>query len=992
MGGGSGLTDFRSALSFGVINGKRMADLIRRLRCFGLATALALALSGCASTLPEAGAGAGAQVARAATASDERPTPDHAWWPHERSDLAPDPAVRFATLDTGFRFAILRNTQPAGAVSVRLRIAAGSLLEAPDQLGLAHFLEHMAFNGSQNVPEGEMVRILERAGLAFGPDTNAYTSQSETVYQLDLPRNDEATLDTALFLLRETADKLALAPEAIERERGVVLAEERARDTPAYRALKARLRFLLPDARLTARWPGGDPAVLQGTPREAFTRYYDTYYRPERAMLSVAGDIDPALVEAKVRARFADWTRGAPDPQDPAAGPLTPRALAGDVFIEPTLPETVTVTWLAGPEARLQTRATLERDLRRSLAIATLNRRLQDAARGEGAPFLSASFSVSDVEGAARAATLTVSARRGTHLPALAAAQVTLRQVLAGGFDPGEIARVKADFRAAYETAAEGAATRPTARLADALIADFAQRAVTTAPAQDLALYSEIEPRMTPEAALAALRELIGAGPPLLFLTAPQASADAATALMAAWRAGESAPLPSFAPQRAIPFPYESFGPQGALLSRAEIADLGVTQVRFTNGVALNVKRTDFAKDRIEVFVRIAGGRLDLPPEPALSAFASALVVEGGLGRLTAAEIDRAFAGRVAGVRFGVGEDHYALTGATTPADFPAQLRLMAAYLSDPGFRGEPLERLRGLAETQLRQFEATPGGVFGRDAAAILHSGDRRWAYPTIEEISALSLERVREVLGRALLNHPLEVTVVGDVDVERVLAEVSVTLGALPPRPTNWQARRGAEAVRFPGAGAQSLRTHAGPRDQSLTFAGWPAPDFSDPRAARTAELLGELLQLRLTEEVRERLGAAYSPFAQSFASKAFLGYGYVAAGAQTRPETVEAFEAALLAITAELREDRYSEDALARARAPLIDRAEVQRRTNAYWTGALSAAQSDPVTLDAVRTRIADLRGVTRAEVTAMARRVFASAPVQIRVEPLQAGAQR
>ncbi len=166
-------------------------------------------------------------------------------WAHEHSDLKPDPGIQFGKLPNGMRYAIFKNATPPGQASIRLRIGSGSLNESDAQQGLAHFLEHMAFKGSKRVPEGEMIKILQRKGLAFGPDTNAFTSWTQTVYMLDLPQADASTIDTAFMLMRETASELTLDEKSMEPERNVVLSEERVRDTPGYRATKARYRYAL---------------------------------------------------------------------------------------------------------------------------------------------------------------------------------------------------------------------------------------------------------------------------------------------------------------------------------------------------------------------------------------------------------------------------------------------------------------------------------------------------------------------------------------------------------------------------------------------------------------------------------------------------------------------------------------------------------------------------------------------------------------------------
>jgi zinc protease len=171
-------------------------------------------------------------------------------------------------------YALMRNATPTGQASLRLRIAAGSMMESDAQQGLAHFLEHMAFNGSAKVPAGDMVKILERHGLAFGADTNASTSWWETIYKLDIPKTDDDTVDTSLMLLREIAGELTLPQSALDKERGVVLSEERLDDNPSYRSFKNRLQFLLPGQPASARLPIGKVEVIGNAPRAALADFY----------------------------------------------------------------------------------------------------------------------------------------------------------------------------------------------------------------------------------------------------------------------------------------------------------------------------------------------------------------------------------------------------------------------------------------------------------------------------------------------------------------------------------------------------------------------------------------------------------------------------------------------------------------------------------------------------------------------------------------------
>ncbi len=270
-----------------------------------------------------------AQSTQAAqAASGEKPV-----WAWMASDITPDPSVRYGVLANGMRYALMKNQLPPGAVSIRFDLKFGSLDEADSEQGLAHVIEHMAFNGSRHVAEGEMVKILERLGLAFGADTNAQTGQEHTTYRFDLPKADDKLVDEGLFLTREIASELLFDPSAIDREKGVVLSEERRGDNFQRRRAQQQLDFLLPGAYAPTRMPIGKVAVIEGASHDQLQSLYDRYYRPERATLVIVGDIDVDAMESKIKATFGDWAgRGEPGREPDLHYTPTQRPSAASVF------------------------------------------------------------------------------------------------------------------------------------------------------------------------------------------------------------------------------------------------------------------------------------------------------------------------------------------------------------------------------------------------------------------------------------------------------------------------------------------------------------------------------------------------------------------------------------------------------------------------------------------------------------------------------------
>ncbi|OYZ42444.1 MAG: hypothetical protein B7Y31_05105, partial [Novosphingobium sp. 16-62-11] len=272
-------------------------------------------------------------------ASAPKPT-----WAFQQSDLPPDPAYRYGQLPNGMRFIIRRNATPAGTAQVRMDITTGSLDDTETERGFAHFVEHMAFNGSTHVPEGEMIKLLERNGLSFGADTNAQTSFEQTLYMLDLPRADPKLLDTALMLMRETASELTFDPEAVARERGVVLSELRDGQGWQRTNLEDQIAFFYPQATYPKRLPIGTTEALNAASAETLKAFWAREYVPSKTTMVIVGDFDPDVVEAAIRARFADW-QAKPETPRPDQGKVDPKQKAAvDIHIDPSLSERVTAS------------------------------------------------------------------------------------------------------------------------------------------------------------------------------------------------------------------------------------------------------------------------------------------------------------------------------------------------------------------------------------------------------------------------------------------------------------------------------------------------------------------------------------------------------------------------------------------------------------------------------------------------------------------------
>jgi zinc protease len=941
-----------------------MIHALRAGAAFAAVAAL-LALSGQASAAADQPRHASEVSASGAPAAAALPP---GAWPQSRSDLTPDPDIRFGALPNGMRYAIKRQAIPPGQAALRLWVGSGALEESDAQQGLAHFLEHMAFEGSKAVKEGEMIKILERLGLAFGPDTNASTGFDQTVYKLDLPRADTETVDTSLMLLRETAGNLTLAPAAVARERGVILAEERARDTPGYRITRQRLAFLLDGQRLPLRMPIGKVETINAATAPQIAEYYEHQYRPERTVLIAVGDFDPGAMEAKIRARFSDWRAVAEPRPDPELGSVERRGAEAKLVIEPGAPLSLQLAWTAPPELAGDSRAKQRRELVEQLGMAVLNRRFSAIARAPSPPFIGASAAKFDETRSAEITLLNMTAEPGRWRPALAAVEAEQRRAAQFGVRQDELDREIVEMRAGLKAAADGAATRRPQEIAEEVADSLADEDVVTSPAQDLALFDEIVKGLSAEEVSATLKGAFAGSGPLLFVASPQPIEGSEGALLAALAEDRKlAVLPPPTPPK-VTWPYASFGTPGKVAEQTRADDLGVTFVRFENGVRLTIKPTKFRDDEVLVRANIGRGMLDLRRDRQAATWASSAFIEGGLKRISLEDMERVLASKLYGAHFGATDDAFVLSGGTRPEDLPTELEVLAGYVAEPGWRSEAFERLKASSRTIHDQFEATDAGVLSRDLGGILHGGDQRWTFPSREAMADAKLADLQDQLSPDLARGPIEVVVVGDVAPDAVIAEVARTFGALPPRPSPELAPAAERRTGFPAPSATPLTLfHKGRADQAIGYVAWPTEDiWADPQRAFATAVLGEVVRTRLTEEIREAQGATYSPSVAYAHSRVWQDWGYLAASVEVPPEKLRSLFVDVQKIAADLRDHEVGADELARAKTPRVESLLRAQVTNQYWLAELSGAQADPRRLQLVRDVVPETRGVSAADV--------------------------
>jgi zinc protease len=901
-------------------------------------------------------------------------------WPQENSDIAPDPQAVFGTLENGMRYLIYPNSEPPKRVSLRLHINSGSLMEADDQRGLAHFLEHMVFNGTKHYTAADLVPRMQRLGIAFGAHANAYTSFDETVYMLDLPDMTEDTLKLAFTVMRDFGDGALLAENEIETERRVILSEKISRDSVGYRLMEQQFATLLPDSLITRRFPIGDEQVIKTAPRERFVDLYTRFYTPRRMTFIVVGDVKPDDYRARIESAFSSMKNPAEPGADPDLGKIhQPEGLETAVFSDKEVSATDVSLMLVRPHVeKPDTAATRAERMPREIAHSILSRRFERISKEKDSPVAEGEASDQVLFNNLELGSINITAADDRWQEVVPIIEQEFRRALEHGFTETELAEAKSNLINAYEQQVKQKNTRKSEGIATVLARTINDKSVFSTPETDLEIAKRILDQIDVNACHQALKTFWDAPGYHLVLTTKEKPADAEKELAALFEESRGKPIEAPAARAIQVFDYTDFGTPGTVASRKEVDDLGIRQLALSNNIRINLKRTEFEQGKIRMLARIGSGKLTQPADkPMLDDFAQAVFEGGGLGRHSNEDLKQILAGKNVGCSLAVGEDAFTLGGTTTPADFITQCQLMCATITDPGYREEALWQFQKAIPMLYQQLRHTPSGP-QREMEAWLHGGDPRYTTPTVEKLSSYTIKDARDWLTPELEKGYLELSIVGDFDPEKILPDLLATFGALPVRASSAPPLTELRKVKFPNAPASKTYTYDSKIPQAVAFNLWKTAGLrGNMREHRRLNILAEILGDRLREEIREKLGTSYSPNAGADGSDALDGFAYVISQSIGKPEDLETLLNTMREQADELATKGATDDELDRALKPTFGILEKSKRDNNYWlTTVLSQSQSDPKRLELARTRDEDYKSISLKEINALAKKHLAA----------------
>lgn len=905
-------------------------------------------------------------------------------WLYRGSDIPHDKEWHFGELPNGLRYAVRKNGVPPGQVSIRVRVDAGSLYETDAERGYAHLLEHMLFRQSKYLAEGTAIAAFQRLGATFGSDTNAQTTTTQTVFKLDLPNATPTSLDETFKLMSGMVTAPTLSASNLKQDLPIVLAEMRERGGASKRVQDAMQQVLYAGQPLSVREPIGTVGSLTAATPQSVRAFYSRWYRPDNVAVIVAGDVDPAVLEAFVRKWFGNWSAAGPKAPAPSFGdPVAPRGAdpknpVGEtrVLIEPDLPPSLMYAILR-PWRQVNDNIVYNQGLMTdSIAQAIINRRLESKARAGGS-FLSASVNQDDVSRSADATFVSVTPLGDDWQAALRDVRAVIADALSRPPSQEEIDREMAELDVAFQVPVEQQKILAGAKLADDLVNALDIRETVAAPDDVLRIFRDSKSLFTPDEVLAHTRELFsGAVTRGIFTVQKQGVATDAglhQALLEPVKADASirmaaneAPV-SFATLPAIGAPAKATAdlPTGLL---------DIEQLSFANGVKVLLWPVAEEPGRVMVKVRFGGGYRSIDPKdaPYISLGQYALV-GSGLATLGQEDLDRIATGRKMGFDFDVQDATFQLSAETRPQDLADQLYLFAAKLDLPKWDVNPFLRAKAAAKIQYDTFATSPQGVLNRDLQFYQRGKDPRFATPTPQEVEATTPEGFKRVWSKALTQGPVEVQIFGDFDKTAAIAALEKTFGALKSRaPAPSTAQLADVAVPNPSDAPVVLRHHGDP-DQAAAVISWPTGGGAmGIRESRQLEILTQLFTNRLMDAVREKLGVSYAPYVFSTWPVDMQAGGSITAMAQLDPKSVSVFFQTADEIAQDLIANPPTADELERVTEPLRQQVTRAASSTSFFMSQLEGATSDPARIGTVRTVLTDYTDTTPQKMQQLAAR--------------------
>ena len=854
-------------------------------------------------------------------------------WPHEKSDLAADPAVAYGRLDNDMRYVIMKNDLPKNRVALHLNIQAGSIHEDEEERGYAHFLEHMLFNGSINFPPGTLVEYFQGLGMEFGADTNAHTSYDETVYKIILPENSIEELRKGLLVMSDYARGALLLEDEVERERGVILAEKLARDSVSYRMRVASLEKSLEGTIVPLRQPIGTDKTLKNASSLSLRKFYEKWYIPEKTVLVIVGDVEVSEVEPLLTEYFGNYESSGSYPECPDIGNIQSNGLRTFYYHEKDLGNVqVAINSYWNKEYVDDSFPLQVNELKEYAVTSILKNRLNKIAEKEIGLFSSPRVYSGTQLGEIGYAGISVKTSDEEWQKSLTVIENSLRQMLLFGVTESELIRVKKELSAYFDSQVATFTTRKSNSLAREIIWHINNNRVFQSPIQEKELYSPIVEALTTEDLDIAFAKIWSHKDRLIELTGNAAmdQSESDARIREVYLAAQKVKLLPYASSENNLFPYENLTDIAAIPSESVfLEDIDTEIHNFSNGVTVNLKKTDFNKNKIYINVEFGPGK-QTEPMPGLAMLTESVVASSGSGKLTKSEIEEALAGTSVDYGFSVGESGFSLSGSSLSTESEILIRSLYTLFKDPAVREDVFANKKLKYEQMYQSMASSIRGAESLFVNRFLSGGNKLISRATWDEIETINTEDIKEWVLPYFSDAAPEISIVGDFNKEKILQLISRSFGSLEQRQKYLVSL---EPAIFPFGHTEEFVIDS-QLDQALLVMAWKTEGFKDIQSIRRFNILALILEDRIRIAIRERLGASYSPSVYNSSSRTIPEYGLIKAKMIIDPEQIDEVRDAVEEICQDLIVNGVTEEELQRVKEPLLTSLKDRVKTNKYW----------------------------------------------------------
>ena len=852
-----------------------------------------------------------------------------------------DPAIKRGTLSNGLTYFVVKHQKPEQRASLWLAVNAGSVLEDEDQRGLAHFVEHMAFNGTKRFPKQQIVDFIEKSGMRFGADVNAYTGFDQTVYQLTVPTDDHPVMLKGLDILRDWAADVSFDPVEVDKERGVVLEEWRLGRGADARIFDKQFPIILQGSKYGVRLPIGLPEVLKTAPRDTLVRFYKDWYQPQNMAVIAVGDFDEAQIEKEIKARFADLAK------QPNAKARTVVPVPHDhptlitIETDKEMPYTSVSVYDKMDHRRESTKGDYRRFVVEGIYNRMLGARLSELSEDPEAPFLWAGAGTGGFVRTSDTFNRYAGAKEGRVEDALTVLFREITRVEKHGFLASELARASKDQLADSETSAAEWEKTPSPDLADEITRLFFEDEQMPGRHVELAFNREFIPTITLDELNHLARTWGGETGRVIAIQGPAKTklptADRVKALVAAATSGPVDPWKDDGGDK----PLMATKPAPGKVAKTTHDDANdVTTWTLANGIRVLVKPTTFQNDEILFTGFQRGGHSLVADKDFVNArFAADIVSSSGVGDFDSTALRKVLAGKEARAGVGIGELSESVNGSARPADLETALQLAYLRITAPRKDPKAFARWKASQLEDVRNKALDPERTFFEEMSSVTSSKHPRYAPETVEMINKVDHDRALALYKERFADAgDFTFVFVGNIDVATLQPLVESYLGSLPSkgRKETWKD----VGVKFPtGKVVKELQLGSEPKaffDLSMN-----ASDKWSIEAVRDATILSMVLRIRLREVLREDMGGVYGVSAWASVwrepkQKRDFGVFFGCA-----PENVDKLRAAVFDEVAKIAKDGIGDEYLEKVKETLKRTRETDSKTNWWWMNQIRNA---------------------------------------------------